>query len=92
MRPTESCCPSWFAEAVGLPVHFDPGSATRRGPYVRTLSEALRSDVAIVAGGVSVGEKDRSRPVPPKVRSGDCAAGGLRSGPGKPFLVWPAWS
>jgi molybdopterin molybdotransferase len=68
----------------GLPVHFDPVPDEEEA-HVRTLSEALRSDVAIVAGGVSVGEKDLVKPVLRKLGA-EIALWRVAIRPGKPFL------
>src|SRR5258708_36656240 len=46
----------------GSTVHFDPIPDDEEA-HIRTLGEALQSDVVIVAGGVSVGEKDLVKPV-----------------------------
>ena len=68
----------------GLPVHFDPVPDEEEA-HIRTLSEALRSDVAIVAGGVSVGEKDLVKPVLRKLGA-EIALWRVAIRPGKPFL------
>lgn len=68
----------------GLPVHFDPVPDDEEA-HIRTLSEALRSDVAIVAGGVSVGEKDLVKPVLRKLGA-EIALWRVAIRPGKPFL------
>src|SRR5260221_6428157 len=46
----------------GSPVYFDPIPDDEEA-HIRTLGEALQSDVVIIAGGVSVGEKDLVKPV-----------------------------
>ena len=68
----------------GLPVHFDPVPDEEEA-HIRTLSEALQSDVAIVAGGVSVGEKDLVKPVLRKLGA-EIALWRVAIRPGKPFL------
>jgi molybdopterin molybdotransferase len=68
----------------GQPVHFDPVPDDEEA-HIRTLSEALRSDVAIVAGGVSVGEKDLVKPVLRKLGA-EIALWRVAIRPGKPFL------
>jgi molybdopterin molybdotransferase len=68
----------------GLPVHFDPVPDDEEA-HIQTLSEALRSDVAIVAGGVSVGEKDLVKPVLRKLGA-EIALWRVAIRPGKPFL------
>jgi molybdopterin molybdotransferase len=68
----------------GLPVHFDPVPDDEEA-HIRTLSEALGSDVAIVAGGVSVGEKDLVKPVLRRLGA-EIALWRVAIRPGKPFL------
>jgi molybdopterin molybdotransferase len=68
----------------GLPVHFDPVPDDEEA-HIRILSEALRSDVAIVAGGLSVGEKDLVKPVLRKLGA-EIALWRVAIRPGKPFL------
>ena len=71
-------------ESGGLPVHFGPVPDDEEA-HIRTLSEALQSDVAIVAGGVSVGEKDLVKPVLRKLGA-EIALWRVAIRPGKPFL------
>jgi len=68
----------------GLPVHFDPVPDEEEA-HIRILSEALQSDVTIVAGGVSVGEKDLVKPVLRKLGA-EIALWRVAIRPGKPFL------
>jgi molybdopterin molybdotransferase len=68
----------------GLPVHFDPVPDDEE-PHIRTLSAALQSDVAIIAGGVSVGEKDLVKPILRKLGA-EIALWRVAIRPGKPFL------
>lgn len=68
----------------GLPVHFDP-IPDEEEAHTRSLSEALKSDVAIIAGGVSVGEKDLVKPVLRKLGA-ELALWRVAIRPGKPFL------
>jgi molybdopterin molybdotransferase len=68
----------------GLPVHFDPIPDDEEA-HIRALSEALESDVAIIAGGVSVGEKDLVKPVLRKLGA-ELALWRVAIRPGKPFL------
>ncbi|HXO98259.1 MAG TPA: gephyrin-like molybdotransferase Glp [Chthoniobacterales bacterium] len=71
-------------ESGGLPVHFGPVPDDEEA-HIRTLSEALRSDVVIVAGGVSVGEKDLVKPVLRKLGA-EIELWRVAIRPGKPFL------
>ena len=68
----------------GVPVHFDPVPDDEEA-HIRALSEALQSDVAIVAGGVSVGEKDMVKPVLRKLGA-EISLWRVAIRPGKPFL------
>ena len=68
----------------GLPVHFDPIPDDEEA-HIRTLGEALQSDVVIIAGGVSVGEKDLVKPVLQKLGA-EIALWRVAIRPGKPFL------
>jgi molybdopterin molybdotransferase len=68
----------------GFPVHFDPVPDDEEA-HIRTLSEALQSDVAIIAGGLSVGEKDLVKPVLQKLGA-EIALWRVAIRPGKPFL------
>jgi molybdopterin molybdotransferase len=68
----------------GLPIHFDPIPDDEEA-HIRALSEALESDVAVIAGGVSVGEKDLVKPVLRKLGA-ELALWRVAIRPGKPFL------
>jgi molybdopterin molybdotransferase len=68
----------------GFPVHFDPVPDDEEA-HIRTLSEALQSDVAIIAGGLSVGEKDLVKPVLQKLGA-EIGLWRVAIRPGKPFL------
>ncbi|HEX3445126.1 MAG TPA: gephyrin-like molybdotransferase Glp [Chthoniobacterales bacterium] len=68
----------------GLPVHFDPIPDDEEA-HTRALREALESDVAIIAGGVSVGEKDLVKPVLRKLGA-ELELWRVAIRPGKPFL------
>jgi molybdopterin molybdotransferase len=68
----------------GSPVYFDPIPDDEEA-HIRTLGEALQSDVVIIAGGVSVGEKDLVKPVLRKLGA-EIALWRVAIRPGKPFL------
>jgi molybdopterin molybdotransferase len=68
----------------GLPVHFDPIPDDEEA-HLRALSKALESDVGLIAGGVSVGEKDLVKPVLRKLGV-QLALWRVAIRPGKPFL------
>jgi molybdopterin molybdotransferase len=68
----------------GLPVCFDPIPDDEEA-HIRALSKVLESDVAVIAGGVSVGEKDLVKPVLRKLGV-DLALWRVAIRPGKPFL------
>src|SRR5258707_9731905 len=70
----------------GLPVHFDPIPDDEEA-HIRTLGEALQSDVVIIAGGVSVGEKDLVKPVLRKLGA-EIALWRRAHPPGKPRFFW----
>jgi molybdopterin molybdotransferase len=67
-----------------LPVRFDPVPDEEEA-HSRTLSAALNSDVAVIAGGVSVGEKDLVKPVLRQLGA-EIALWRVAVRPGKPFL------
>jgi molybdopterin molybdotransferase len=71
-------------QSGGIPVHFDAIPDDEEA-HIRTLSEALESDVAIIAGGVSVGEKDLVKPVLRKLGA-EIELWRVSIRPGKPFL------
>jgi molybdopterin molybdotransferase len=68
----------------GVPVHFDPIPDDEEA-HIRALSKALEFDVALIAGGVSVGEKDLVKPVLRKLGV-ELALWRVAIRPGKPFL------
>jgi molybdopterin molybdotransferase len=68
----------------GVPVYFDPIPDDEEA-HIRALGQALESDVAIIAGGVSVGEKDLVKPVLKKLGA-ELALWRVAIRPGKPFL------
>ncbi len=68
----------------GLPVHFDPIPDNEEA-HIRTLSDGLHSDVLVVAGGVSVGEKDLVKPILRKLGA-EIELWRVAVRPGKPFL------
>jgi molybdopterin molybdotransferase len=68
----------------GLPIHFDPIPDDEEA-HIRALRKALESDVALVAGGVSVGEKDLVKPVLRKLGV-ELELWRVAIRPGKPFL------
>src|SRR5260221_842675 len=68
----------------GSPVYFDPIPDDEEA-HIRTLGEALQSDVVIIAGGVSVGEKDLVKPVLRKLGA-EIALWRGAIPPGKTFL------
>jgi molybdopterin molybdotransferase len=68
----------------GLPVHFDP-IPDEEEAHTHYLRKALGSDVLIVAGGVSVGEKDLVKPILRKLGA-EIELWRVAIRPGKPFL------
>lgn len=71
-------------QSGGVPVHFDPIPDDEEA-HIRSLGEALRSDVLVVAGGVSVGEKDLVKPILRKLGA-EITLWRVAIRPGKPFL------
>jgi molybdopterin molybdotransferase len=71
-------------QSGGLPAQFDPIPDDEEA-HVRSLGAALQSDVLVVAGGVSVGEKDLVKPVLQKLGA-EIALWRVAIRPGKPFL------
>jgi molybdopterin molybdotransferase len=71
-------------QSGGIPVQFDPIPDDEEA-HVRSLGEAWQSDVLVVAGGVSVGEKDLVKPVLQKLGA-EIALWRVAIRPGKPFL------
>jgi molybdopterin molybdotransferase len=71
-------------QSGGGPVQFDPIPDDEEA-HVRSLSQALQSDVLVVAGGVSVGEKDLVKPILQKLGA-EIALWRVAIRPGKPFL------
>jgi molybdopterin molybdotransferase len=67
-----------------LPVPFDPVPDEEEA-HIRSLNEALQSDVLVVAGGVSVGEKDLVKPILRKLGA-EIGLWRVAIRPGKPFL------
>jgi len=71
-------------QSNGLPVQFDPVPDEEEA-HIRSLNEALQSDVLVVAGGVSVGEKDLVKPILRKLGA-EIGLWRVAIRPGKPFL------
>ena len=71
-------------QSGGLPVQFDP-IPDREEAHIQTLGQALQSDVLVIAGGVSVGEKDLVKPMLRKLGA-EIALWRVSVRPGKPFL------
>jgi molybdopterin molybdotransferase len=71
-------------QSNGLPVPFDPIPDDEEA-HTRSLSEALQSDVLVVVGGVSVGEKDLVKSILQKLGV-EIALWRVAIRPGKPFL------
>ena len=71
-------------QSGGVPVEFDPIPDNEEA-HARILTEALRSDVLVVAGGVSVGEKDLVKPILQKLGA-KIELWRVAIRPGKPFL------
>jgi molybdopterin molybdotransferase len=68
----------------GLPVHFDPIPDDEKA-HIQALGDGLHSDVLVVAGGVSVGEKDLVKPILRKLGA-EIELWRVAVRPGKPFL------
>jgi molybdopterin molybdotransferase len=71
-------------QSGAVPIQFDPVPDEEEA-HLQNLSEALRSDVLVVAGGVSVGEKDLVKPMLRKLGA-EIALWRVAVRPGKPFL------
>lgn len=71
-------------QSGGSPVLFDP-IPDEEEAHLKSLSEAVQSDVLVVAGGVSVGEKDLVKPMLRKLGA-EIALWRVAVRPGKPFL------
>jgi molybdopterin molybdotransferase len=71
-------------QSGGTAVRFDPVPDEEEA-HVRTLSHALGLDAVVIAGGVSVGEKDLVKPVLRKLGA-EIALWRVAIRPGKPFL------
>jgi molybdopterin molybdotransferase len=71
-------------QSGAVPVHFDPIPDDEEA-HLRSLGEALHSDVVVVAGGVSVGEKDLVKSILRKLGA-EIALWRVAIRPGKPFL------
>jgi molybdopterin molybdotransferase len=71
-------------QSGGTAVRFDPVQDEEEA-HVRTLSHALGMDAVVIAGGVSVGEKDLVKPVLRKLGA-EIALWRVAIRPGKPFL------
>jgi molybdopterin molybdotransferase len=71
-------------QSGGKPVRFDPVRDEEEA-HVHTISSALDSDAVVIAGGVSVGEKDLVKSVLRKLGA-EIALWRVAIRPGKPFL------